>query len=175
MAEPAIEVTKRPRTPQFVDVPPPIKQWADANGKRLSWQSNDPNLLSLKFGQGMVPLRQADLEESAPDVWAEISKRYPIKVTEEGYFQRLDAVLCVQSQEEWQEWEDAENVPGRIREHGAKDMDALEQEIQNALEATGHHSGQPVLRGTVPSARDTVRVAKQPQVAKGVKVGIDKE
>lgn len=171
MSEPTIQAVNRPRTPQFTDVPEGIREWAAANGKRLSWQSNDPNLLSLKFGQNMVPLRQSDLEEGAPEAWKKISERHSIMVNDDGHFQRIDAVLCIQPIEDWEYWEEVERAPGRVREMGAKDMDLLEQEIQETLQSTGHASGQPVLTGRIPTAREAVYVSDKPQVATGVKVG----
>jgi hypothetical protein len=166
-----LKAANRPQHQGFTTVPPEIKDWYASQGMRLSWQRKHDDSLSLKFGMGIQPIVVTELEVDHPEI-VEVFKRFRMKITPEGYVQRQDAILCYQSQEEWEETEAAFRDRLKEREDGVADIETLEKSVQDLVKATGKGSGNPLLTGIIPKTREVVSVSKSLSTP-GVQVGLN--
>ena len=95
-AKPAPDVVTQSRAPvrSLTAVPDPINDWAKGNGMRLSWQMADDTRLTQIHALGIIPLRVQDLPKEVDEALENVK---PF-ITGEGVFRRSNAVLCIQSQ-----------------------------------------------------------------------------
>ena len=135
------EIQSYAAPPTLTSVPRLIEEHFASRGMSMSWQAGSPEQLSTSFSRGIRPVRLDDIDD--PEVKAAAKEQ--IQVSDAGYLQKSDAVLCVQDEKSRREMLRYKEQLRNRRHDVRAQVDDLENELQKMLRSTGHHSGGPAL------------------------------
>jgi hypothetical protein len=128
-------------------VPQVLEEYLAGEGYRWSWQPDREDLMSVLYGNGIVPLRAEDIKEGAPEVYAKVidpgepgTKR--LFITENsGRVKMGDCILMIQKSELFEqmngEWQDRMN---QMQNVVSDDSDSAEV-IAEAMRTLGIPAG----------------------------------